>query len=145
MSSIEDIVSKSVVINVLGEEYNFLITLFGIRYLAEVYGTAKKADALLVEQLNAMQEALKNEPKMAIRELSEEFFDVILHYLCAGLEHNKYNRKGDIVRELPTFMELKLAFSPEDIFLSVLPTLQKIKQISFKAANKGSQEENENP
>ena len=107
MGSVKNIKPKVPEIVLLGEKFEFKLTMLGNEFLAGVYGTAKKAYQKLIDLSKAMT---------AADGLPAEAYDILLNFIHAGILHNKYDADGELTdRKVPTVNKLKMNLSDNDI------------------------------
>lgn len=112
--------TKSAKIVLIGEEFEFKLTMLSNEFLAEVFGTAKKAYQKLMELSAAMQTS---------DGLPAEAYSILLHFIHAGILCNKYDEEGnEIDRKIPSVNKLKINLSDTDIipFANALMNAQKV-------------------
>lgn len=108
---IDNIRQKGFEIEILNQKYNYRLTMLSNEWLAEKYGSSKAAYDKLVECSLALAD-----PEIAKNGVPPETNNVILDFLYAGILNNKYDKKGNVIREVPEPFELKMEMVEADYF-----------------------------
>ena len=107
-------------VEIMGQQYNMLLTMLGNDYLEEHYGSP----VIALQKYATMIENLKSNG------LDKENRDILVHFIYASICHNAYDNQGNIVRDIPSAFEIKSSIGQNDL-IKLLQAMNQAQQASF--------------
>jgi hypothetical protein len=113
-------INAGVPVEILGQKYYLAITMLGLDYLEEEYGSMAEA----MKAFQKMGESFK------ASNIDKEARETLSKWVLAALIHNQFDNQGNKIKEIPSLFELKSGLKLGE-FLSLAPVVLQSYQVSF--------------